>query len=229
MDDFDVDGVLACYPEFFVTEMLKRGFHLVSRYKWEKPNSVPKNYKSKRIGNGFELAYRFVIDKENYYTNQDIFLETEQGIKISKGCTNHSKYGTNRGGLYVQGGIKKPKNTLSWNVVEDTIKHNVANPDNFFRQSNERYHTSQYPPEICAFFILESSKEGDVCCDFYNGVGNTMTASLLTNRKYIGVEMEKDYYEQTCRRTKYYENLKAGEIVYPLYEEPLNEIEYEYC
>jgi DNA modification methylase len=229
MDDFDVDGVLACYPEYFVTEMLMRGFHLVSRYKWEKPNSVPKNYKSKRIGNGFELAYRFVIDKDNYYTNKDIFIETEDGMKVSQGCTNHSKYGTNRGGLYIQNGIKKPKNTLSWNVVQDTIKHNVANPDDFFRQSEERYHTSQFPPDICAFFILESSKEGQIICDYHNGVGNCMTASLLTNRKYIGVEMEKDYYEQTCRRTKYYENLKAGEIVYPLYDEPVNEIEYEYC
>ncbi|MHA8059003.1 DNA methyltransferase [Aquirufa nivalisilvae] len=229
MDDFNIDGVMACFPEFFVTEMVKRKFHLASRYKWEKPNSVPINYKSKRIGNGFEMVYRFVIDKVNFYSNKDIFIETEQGLKVSKGCTNHSKYGTNRGGLYLQGGLKKPKNTLNWDVVNDTIKHNVANPDNFFRQADERYHTSQYPPEICAFFILESSREGDICCDLFNGVGNTMTASLLTNRKYIGVEMEKDYYEQTCRRTKYYENLKAGEIIYPLYEEPVNEMEYEYC
>lgn len=212
IDDYLFQGEYACSIEYMVVEMRKIGFHLVSRYKWVKNNPLPKpnpnpNSKRIRITNGFEMAYRFVINKNNYYTNPNLFIETEENIKVSKGCVNHSGDGkTTRGGLFVQGNLKKPVNVVSHDVIDDVIRTNVANPDDWFRQADEKYHSSQFPPEIAAFFILESTQEGDLCADFYNGVGNTMVASLLLNRKYAGVEIVDDYYQQTCRKARFYDS-----------------------
>ena len=33
--------------------------------------------------------------------------------------------------------------------------------------------------------------------DIWNGVGNSMLSSLLLGRKYIGIEIEQEYYNQT--------------------------------
>jgi DNA modification methylase len=36
--------------------------------------------------------------------------------------------------------------------------------------------------------------------DIWGGVGNTMTSSLLLGRKYVGIELEDEYFQQSCRR-----------------------------
>jgi|GEM_PF-2419321 len=204
IDDYKYQGALACSLEYFVTAMLEQGFYLVSRYKWIKRNPMPRGYdNNKEMVPAFEMAYRFVVDKDNYYVNPDFFIETGDGIKVRSGCTNHSKNGkTTRGGNYVQGNLKKVRNTVSIDMCDDVIESNVANPEDWFRQANERRHTSQYPPELSALFILEGSASGDTIGDIWNGVGNTMIGALLTGRKYLGVEIEDVYFQQTCRRVQ---------------------------
>ena len=207
IDDFIYKGKLACLLEYLVIEMEKRGFYLVGRYTWVKRNGMPRNYKTKGAVPNFEMAYRFVLDKDNYYTNPNLFLETGEGIEVSTGCTNHSKDGTvKRGKTYVQANLKKHRNTLDLEVLENTIISNVANPETWFIQANEKTHTSQYPPILSAYFILEGSEKGDVCCDNWNGVGNTMIGALLCEREYVGIEKENDFYQQTCRRVEAIEN-----------------------
>ena len=201
MDDFRYNGSLACSLEFFVTAMLERGFHLVSRYKWVKRNAFPRNYGYKGTVPSFEVAYKFAKDPKNYYSNPNLFIEMDGLFKVLSGCTNHSKNGTTtRGGKYIQAGIKKPRNTFDLDVCDDVITSCVANPDDFYIQLNERRHDSQFPPELSAFFTLEGSEPGDLCGDIWNGVGNSMWGTLLTGRQYFGVEIENDYFNQTCRK-----------------------------
>ena len=82
----------------------------------------------------------------------------------------------------------------------DIIRGNVANPEDFFRQEGEKRHTSTSPIYLTATLILESTRPDDLVVDIFGGVGNTMVSALLLNRKYIGIELENDYFQQSCRR-----------------------------
>jgi DNA modification methylase len=120
---------------------------------------------------------------------------------FQEGCTNSDKKGnTTRGTEYYQSHLKKLRNTLSDQTCRDIIKGNVANPEDFFRQEEEKRHTSTSPIYLTSTLILESTRPNDVVVDIWNGVGNTMTSALLLNRKYIGVEMEDNYFQQSVRR-----------------------------
>ena len=79
IDDYRLEnGSHSCSLEFFVVEMLKKGFHLVGRYTWIKKNPMPRSYKDKDMVNGFEMVYRFSLDPKDYYCNPDLFLELEK-------------------------------------------------------------------------------------------------------------------------------------------------------
>ena len=206
IDDYKYDnGAYSCSLEHFVVEMENRGMFLVGRYVWDKTSPTPKPYSDEDMVNGFEMVYRFVLDPENYYTNTDTFIETEltngKKIQIKSGCTNHSKDGkTSRGNKYLQSHLKKMRNTISLQTSMDVIKGNSANPEDFFRQVDEIKHTSTAPIYLTSVLILESTRKGDLVMDIWNGVGNTMTSSLLLQREYVGIEKENTYFKQTCRR-----------------------------
>lgn len=45
--------------------------------------------------------------------------------------------------------------------------------------------------------ILASTKENDIVLDPYMGTGTTLLAAIYTNRKYIGIDIDKDYCDKT--------------------------------
>jgi DNA modification methylase len=53
---------------------------------------------------------------------------------------------------------------------------------------------------LTSTLILEGSAPGDSVLDIWNGVGNSMVSSLLLGRKYAGIEIEQDYYNQTIKK-----------------------------
>ena len=48
--------------------------------------------------------------------------------------------------------------------------------------------------------IVAASKEGDLILDPFNGSGTTGIVASNLNRKYIGIELDKDYLELTKQR-----------------------------
>lgn len=214
LDDFRLDdGSMSCYLEYFVTEMLKNEFYLVGRYIWFKENPMPRSYRDKDMVGGYEMIYRFSLDPQDYYCNTDVFIEKEKGENESfqEGCTNSDKKGnTTRGSEYYQSHLKKLRNTLDKRECMDIIRGNVCNPETFFRQEEQKKHSSQSPIYLTSTLILESTQPGDLVVDIWNGVGNTMTSALLLGRKYVGIELNKDYYDQTCRRIQLTEEMLRG-------------------
>jgi len=47
--------------------------------------------------------------------------------------------------------------------------------------------------------ILAATDEGDIVLDCYMGTGTTALAALFTNRKYIGIEIDKTYCSKTIK------------------------------
>ena len=69
-------------------------------------------------------------------------------------------------------------------------------------------HPTQKPEELIERMILSSTKEKDVVLDMFNGSGTTGVVSFRNNRKYIGIELEKEYYRLTEKRIEEEKKLK---------------------
>jgi len=68
--------------------------------------------------------------------------------------------------------------------------------------SKERYHSAQKPEELLEYLIKTYSNEGDIILDNCAGSGSTLLAAKNTNRQFIGIEKEKEYYDIIIKRLK---------------------------
>lgn len=71
-------------------------------------------------------------------------------------------------------------------------------------KQKESIHPTQKPLELCRYLIRTYTNEGDLVLDNCMGSGTTIVASILENRKYIGIELEKDYFNLANERIENY-------------------------
>ena len=69
----------------------------------------------------------------------------------------------------------------------------------YARTGNE-LHPTQKPVDMLEFLISKFSDESMVVCDPFMGSGSTMIACLNTNRKGIGIELDKQYFDIAQKR-----------------------------
>lgn len=70
-------------------------------------------------------------------------------------------------------------------------------------QMNEKkfgYHPTQKPEELLERIIKSSSNEGDIVLDPFMGSGTTCYVAKKLNRKYIGIEKDKKFFNISKRR-----------------------------
>lgn len=70
---------------------------------------------------------------------------------------------------------------------------------NFYGEKN-RFHPTQKPLKLISRLILASSNEQDIVLDPFMGSGTTAVSCITNNRKYIGFEINTDYYHKSCDR-----------------------------
>ena len=61
-------------------------------------------------------------------------------------------------------------------------------------------HPTQKPIDLLKRIVLASTNEGDVVLDPFTGSSTTGLASILNNRKFIGIDNEKDYLDLSIKR-----------------------------
>ncbi len=69
-----------------------------------------------------------------------------------------------------------------------------------FHQTGEKLHPTQKPLELCEWLIKTYCNENNVVLDFCMGSGTTIQACNNTNRRYIGIEKDKDIFETAKNR-----------------------------
>lgn len=77
-----------------------------------------------------------------------------------------------------------------WSMLENTI------------------HPTQKPEKLIAKLILASSKEGDIVFDPFLGSGTTSVVAKKLNRKYCGIEIDKEYAVLAEKRLELVSNNK---------------------
>ncbi len=63
-------------------------------------------------------------------------------------------------------------------------------------------HPTQKPVALLERILLASTQVGDLVLDPFNGSGTTLIASNSLKRRYIGIEIEKEYLDLTIKRYK---------------------------
>ena len=80
--------------------------------------------------------------------------------------------------------------------MKDVWRFSLIKPS----EKKQGKHPTQKPISLLERIILASTKEGDVVFDPFNGSGTTGVAASMLDRKYIGIDFEKDYLDLTIRR-----------------------------
>ena len=89
-----------------------------------------------------------------------------------------------------------------WNFTNQKEMHNFI--ETSICMGKERWqepkHPAQKPLKVLKHILKIASDENDVILDPFMGVGSTGIASLLMKRKFIGIEIDKEYYNATKAR-----------------------------
>jgi site-specific DNA-methyltransferase (adenine-specific) len=68
------------------------------------------------------------------------------------------------------------------------------------------FHPCPVPIKLMERIILLTTHEKDLIIDPFSGSGTTAIACLNTNRKFIGFEIDKYYFEKSVERLKNLQN-----------------------
>ena len=92
----------------------------------------------------------------------------------------------------VYGNQKKQSISEFTNYPKDVLKY--SNPN------NGRLHPTQKPVALLEYLIKTYTNEGDLVLDNVAGSGSTGVACQNTNRNFIGIELDEDYFEIAKKR-----------------------------
>jgi DNA modification methylase len=66
--------------------------------------------------------------------------------------------------------------------------------------NGEKAHPTQKPVELLEKLIADSTQEGMTILDPMMGAGSTAVACVRTGRKFVGMEIQRKYFDIACRR-----------------------------
>lgn len=97
---------------------------------------------------------------------------------------------------------------LIYTTFNKPIRQIIFKQQGFITDSKDkRYHPTQKPTELLQILINNYSDENAIICDPFMGSGSTGIACINTNRKFIGIELDDNYFKIAKNRIKthYYE------------------------
>lgn len=83
-------------------------------------------------------------------------------------------------------------------VIHDFIETGITPR----REKEHGTHPTQKPLELMEHFIKLLSNEGDIILDPFMGTGVTGVACKRLNRNFIGIEIDKNYFDIACERVQ---------------------------
>ena len=92
-------------------------------------------------------------------------------------------------------GIKKSKPTFNSSYDKAVYEYPIQG-------GKDRFHPTQKNTKMFEELIEKHSNEGDVVLDPFLGSGTTAVAASATGRKFIGCELDEEYYKKAVERIK---------------------------
>jgi DNA modification methylase len=179
INDCVIDGEYQSVPELFLIEMKKRGWRYVDQYLWLKTN-VQYTHGKRSIRN-FEPIFHFVKSADYFFNDTWLSEFVDERNSISMGTK-----------------MKYPKLVSGLDFRDNILTHSGSNTLELRKKCLEfanfhMEHSATYPLSLPLIFVLATSKPGDTILDLFNGTASSGEISVLTNRKYVGYELNPQF------------------------------------
>ena len=159
------------------------------KYDWVWHKNTYSNFASSKYNplKDYEFVHIFGKGKVNYYPIKE--KRTDSGLKRNNA------------------GYKNNKNTIGSEVTgtkiafkKDKEYSELKNPTlvKYFNNRNPQdrgQHPTQKPVALLEYLIKTYTLENETVLDFTMGSGSTGVAAINTNRDFIGIELDRDYFD----------------------------------
>ena len=193
---------LLCVPEMFLLEMVKRGWLIRNKIIWYKNNVMPSSAKD-RFTIDYEMLYFFVKNKKYYFKQQfephltkenrphGCVRERELGYDSKYNKIHYKEHSIRQ----KRGGNKNP----DYRNPEGRNKRCVWEINT---KPSKVKHFAIYPEKLIWSPVDASCPEGGIVLDPFFGAGTTGLVALKQNKKFIGIELNKEYIKIAKARIK---------------------------
>lgn len=162
------------------------GLNLYDTMIYEKANPLPLNHR--RYEQAFE--FMFVLSKG---TPKAANIIREPSKRVGeKSCSTHHRIVDGRDTHVPAFGRGKP-------VRETKQRSNIWR---YGVGAPSLGHPAPFPIQLATDHVVSWTNEGDTVLDCFAGSGTTGVACVRTNRKFIGIEIDKGYFDIAVKRIK---------------------------
>lgn len=220
----------------FTVMLEKIGFQFIDDYIWDKGEPQSKRH----LGNPQYPFYQYPVNSYEHILifakheldktkipcpscNETVVVSNGQNSLGVQGweCKNpkcNDKSKTNRGKRFSQRSIMMNKYQKEENFIDsefikkwrrDIVKINPVVKINS-KGENIVGHSAPFPKEIPEMAIKYFSGVGDIVVDIFSGSGTTGVACIENNRRYIGLEIQENYYNLSRERLSRLDKLDSS-------------------
>ncbi len=187
-----VNGERGTYVYELVMSMRSQGWLWTEEYIWHKKNTYPGKWPN-RFRDLWEHCYHFTKSKK-FRMYQDAVM-VPVGRWADKRLARLSETDKVRD-------ISKTKSGFGKNV-SNWVGRDLVYPGNVLHlatESSNKNHSATFPVELPSWFIKLFTKKGDIVLDPFIGSGTTAVAALSLGRRFIGMELNEEYYKVAVNR-----------------------------
>jgi DNA modification methylase len=198
-----VNGERQTYVIELILEMKKQGWLWTEEYIWHKKNCYPGKW-TNRFRDAWERCLQF--NKQKKFKMYQEAVRVPMGKWATKRLMRLSETDWTRDVSKVGSGFGK--NVSNW------LGRNLVYPTNVLHLATEcsnRNHSATFPVALPTWFIKLFTEEGDVVLDPFMGVGTTAIACINLKRRYIGIDLKKEYYDLALKAVDDAKSVKIDE------------------
>jgi len=148
-----------------------------------------------RFGHGLHASRRFSGRYETilWFTRSEDYVFNLDAVRVQQKYPGKRAYkGPNRGKLSGNPLGKNPSDV--WDIVVSDWSNEVWDIPNVKSNHPEKtIHPSQFPIELVERMVLALTNQSDTVLDPFVGVGTSLVAAILHDRKAVGVDKERKY------------------------------------
>lgn len=196
------NGERETYVLELILEMKKQGWFWIEEYCWYKKNSFPGKW-TNRFRDSWERCLHFTKKKK--------FKMYQNAVKVPIGDWAQKRFKSMSEDDFVRRVSKNnshlARNVSNWLNKKKVFPHNVlvfeeehrlylGNVVETAADASHKNHSAIFPIELPSWFIKLFTKENNIVLDPFIGSGTTAVAATMHKRKYIGIELKKEYFEE---------------------------------
>lgn len=164
------------------------GLYLRNAIIWNKPNAMPESV-TDRLSTRYEMLFMFSKNRK-YWFNLDPIREAHTSMEPIR-RTDNVKWIPNSGAV--------ANNNRSGGAGAHEAGKNPGDVWSIPTVPFSSGHFAVFPPELPRRCIVAGCKPGGTVLDPFHGSGTTGMVAVRNGRKYVGIELNKDYLDLSLR------------------------------